>query len=106
LIYWNHGSLALKIEVVGERQVPMSTAELVAEIKRLSNAERLKVIEATTALVREDLIAQASHPREERANRMRAAALQAKLLYEPGGEMTEWTAIDGEEVLDDSTIKG
>ena len=34
---------------------------------------------------------------------MRAAALALRDLYEPGGELTEWTALDGEEVLDDTT---
>ena len=81
----------------------MSTAELVEEIKRLSNADRLKIIEAATALVREDLIAETAQRRSEAAQRMRAAALEAKELYEPGGELADWTALDGEEVLDDST---
>lgn len=79
----------------------MSTAELIKEIELLSNPDRLKVIEATTALVREDLIAENVRRRADRAQRMRAAALEAKDLYEPGGELTEWTVLDGEEVLDD-----
>ena len=34
---------------------------------------------------------------------MRAAALKVQSLYEPGGELTEWTALDAEDFLDDST---
>ena len=63
----------------------MSTAELMQEIKRLSNAERLKVIEAATALIRDDLIAQNTRPPANADQRMRAAAAQAKEFYEPGG---------------------
>lgn len=80
----------------------VSTADLVQEIKRLSNPDRLKIIEAATALVREDLIAESAQRREDAAQRMRAAALEAKELHEPGGELAEWTALDAEEVLDDS----
>ena len=32
---------------------------------------------------------------------MREAALKLKSFYEPGGELTEWTVLDGEEFLDD-----
>lgn len=80
----------------------MSMTELVQEIRRMSNPERLKLIETATALVREDLNTQAARRREDSAQRMRAAALEAKELYEPGGELAEWTILDGEEVLDDS----
>jgi hypothetical protein len=75
----------------------MSTAELIEEIKRLGIPDRLKIIEATTALVREDLVAGS----DGASLRMRAAALEAKSLYEPGGELAEWSDLDGEEVLDD-----
>jgi hypothetical protein len=80
----------------------MSTAELIQEIKRLSNPDRLKIIEAATALIREELVVETARHREDVASRMRAAAIQAQALYEPGGELTEWTDLDGEEVLDDS----
>jgi hypothetical protein len=80
----------------------MSTAELVQQLKHLSNPERLAVIEAATRLIREDLSAQTASAREEQDRRMRAAALVLKDFYEPGGELTEWTSLDAEEVLDDS----
>ncbi|HSZ56770.1 MAG TPA: hypothetical protein VK797_13970 [Tepidisphaeraceae bacterium] len=80
----------------------MSMTELVREIRRISNAEHLTLIETATALVREDLNTQAARRREDTAQRIRSAALEAKELYEPGRELAEWTILDGEEVLDDS----
>lgn len=58
----------------------------------MTDSNRLKIIEAARALIR-----------EERDRKMEAAALTVKDLYEPGGEVTEWTALDGEEVLDDTS---
>lgn len=80
----------------------MSTAELVEQLRHLSNPERLEVIEAATRLVREDLSAQVITARVEQERRMRAAAQAVKDLYAPGGELTEWTSLDAEEVFDDS----
>jgi hypothetical protein len=37
----------------------MSTAQLLEQLKHLSNSERLEVIEAATRLLREDLVARA-----------------------------------------------
>jgi hypothetical protein len=79
----------------------MSAREVIEQLKSLSNPERLAIIEAATRLVRDDLGSPIENAREERNQRMRAAALAVKDLYEPGGELTEWTALDGEEVLDD-----
>lgn len=75
----------------------MSTAELLGQLKQLSNAERLVVIEAATRLVREDLAASEADPRTEQERRLRDAATRLADLYQPGGELTEWTALDGED---------
>lgn len=64
----------------------MSTADLLEQLKQLSNPERLAVIEAVTRLVREDLSGQTGTTREEQDRRMRTAAMALKDLYEPGGE--------------------
>ncbi len=64
----------------------MSAAEVVEQLKCMSNAERLAVIEAATRLVRETLPMQGPDQREERRSRMRAAALAVKDLYEPGSD--------------------
>jgi hypothetical protein len=78
----------------------MSTLELLEQLKHLSNTERLAVIEAATRLVQEDLTAQAAVVRAEKDRRMRQAALGIKDLYEAGGELTEWTDLDAEDILD------
>jgi hypothetical protein len=79
----------------------MSTSQLVEELKHLSNTERLEVIEAATRLVREDLGPNASSAPAERDRRMREAAARLKDLYELGGELTEWTALDSEDFTDE-----
>jgi len=81
----------------------MGTADLVAGLKGLSNTERLAVIEAATRLIQEDLMAATRREHhDEQDGRLRAAAEALKDLYAPGGELTEWTALDGEEVYDDT----
>jgi hypothetical protein len=44
---------------------------------------------------------QAALKLEAEEHHMRAAAIALKDLYEPGGELTEWTSMDAEEILDD-----
>jgi hypothetical protein len=90
---------ALSLIPCGERA--MSTTEVLEQLKRMTNAERLEVIEAATRLLREALGEQTMNPREDQERRLRASALALKELYKPGGEMTEWTSLDGEEFLDD-----
>ena len=79
----------------------MSTVELVEQLKQLSNAERLEVIEAATRLVRDNLTSPVAEERAERDRRMREAASRVNDLYEPGGELTEWTALDSEDFADE-----
>jgi hypothetical protein len=69
----------------------MSTAEVLEQLKHLSNAERLAVIEAASRLIRQDLLAGPSDPHAAQDRRMRDAALALKDLYEPGDYLTEWT---------------
>jgi hypothetical protein len=80
----------------------VSTTEIIRELRRLNNSERLLVIEAATHLIRDDLLTASSNPREQQDRRLGAAAKALKELYEPGGELTEWTSLDGEEILDGS----
>lgn len=75
----------------------MSTAELIEALRHIDNADRLAVIEAATRLVREELDAG-----QRREARMREKATALKDLYEPGGELTEWTSLDAEEFIDES----
>jgi hypothetical protein len=71
----------------------VSTAQFVEHLKRLSNAERLEVIQVATRLVREDLGPTMTTAPSEKDQRMREAAARVKDLYEPGGELTEWTQL-------------
>ena len=79
----------------------MSTLELLNHLKHLSNVERLTVIEEATRLVREGLSTSVPSERAVQDRRMQAAALGVKDLYEPGGDLTEWTSLDSEDVADD-----
>ena len=74
----------------------MSTTKLVEELKRLTNPERLAVIEAATRLIREDLTSEQVQARADLEKRLQTAALAVKDLYQPGGELTEWTDLDAE----------
>jgi hypothetical protein len=38
--------------------------------------------------------------REEQEQRLRASALALQDLYQPGGELMEWTRLDGEEIIE------
>jgi len=79
----------------------MSTAQVLEQLRHLSNAERLEVVEAATRLVRDTLVSGPPDPRAEGDRRMRAAAASIRDLYEPGGDLTEWTALDSEDFADD-----
>ena len=79
----------------------MSSSKVLEQLKALSNTERLAVIETATRLIREDLSTGAAKSKAEVDKRLQQAALAIKDLYEPHGELTEWTSLDGEEILDD-----
>jgi hypothetical protein len=88
--------------VIAAKDLTMSTAQIIKQLEQLSNPERLAVIEAATQLVRADLLAESSAVCQEQNQRLQAAAMALKDLYEPGGELTEWTSLDAEEIIDGS----
>jgi hypothetical protein len=77
----------------------MSTTELLDSLKLMSDEQRLEVIETATRLIRHNL--QAGDSNRDQDRRMRDAASRLQDLYNPGGEMSEWTALDGEELAVD-----
>jgi predicted nuclease with RNAse H fold len=79
----------------------MSTAQLLEHLRQLSDVERLEVIEVATRLIRDNLAASTTDAAMDEDRRLRAAAAAAKDLYEPGGELTEWTALGAEEFVDE-----
>lgn len=76
----------------------MTTMEIVEELKKLTTTERLAVIEAALNLIREDL-QQVKEPlaRRERKEQLVAAAEALLPDYTAGGELTIFTALDGED---------
>jgi len=79
----------------------VSSSELLEQLKHLSNADRLVVIETATRLIRDELSLKSSKAKQDEDQRLQAAALAVKDLSERGGELTEWTSLDAEEILDD-----
>ena len=76
----------------------MTQTEILEEIKKLTAAERLTIIEAALRLIREDL-QQVAQPltRIERKRQLAAAAEALLPDYSAGGELTAFTALDGED---------
>ena len=70
------------------------------QLKERAQAAGQDVAGFVEQLIAEELAAPPSRDPADRDRRLRAAALAAKHLYEPGGELTEWNALDGEEILD------
>jgi hypothetical protein len=79
----------------------MSALEILDRLKDLSNPERLAVIETASRLIREELAGPARLAREQ-DRRLAHPAAAAIDLYEPGGELTEWMALDAEDFKDES----
>jgi len=74
----------------------MTNTEIIDQLKQLTTAERLAVIEAATRLIREDL----SQPRvkENAANAQLAQAAKELLAdYQSDKELTAFTSLDGED---------
>ncbi|MBM4047799.1 MAG: hypothetical protein FJ279_22065 [Planctomycetes bacterium] len=72
----------------------MTQSEIVDALKKLTATERLTIIEAALRLTHQDL-------QQARAERTRRLAVAAKALlpdYSAGGELTAFTALDGEDV--------
>lgn len=73
----------------------MTNREIIDQLKQLTTAERLAVIEAATRLIREEL----SHfDADEKAEDQEMALAAAALLadYQSDPELTAFTSLDGE----------
>ena len=67
----------------------------VEQLRHLSNAERLEVVEAANTLVRDYACFRPAGPKEQKViASCELAAASVRDLYEPGGDLTEWTALD------------
>lgn len=72
----------------------MTNSEIIAQLKQLTTAERLAVIEAATRLLREDV----SQPEVNKSSEDEQLARAAKALlvdYQSDLELTVFTSLDG-----------
>jgi hypothetical protein len=77
----------------------MTQVEILEELRKLSPADRLSIIEAALHLIRED-IQHFEQPstRSERKRQLVEAAQALLPDYLEGGELTVFTVLDGEDV--------
>jgi hypothetical protein len=74
----------------------MTNSEIIEQLKQLTTAELLAVIEAATRLIREDLSQpEASENAEDKQLAQAAKALLAD--YQSDRELTAFTSLDGED---------
>jgi len=74
----------------------MTNIEILEQLKNLSAAERLKIVEATVHQLREDLEGPGSQGVEEASARLARAAEALLGDYSNDRELTAFTALDGE----------
>ena len=75
----------------------MTRTEIVEELRKLTSAERLTIIEAALRLIREDLQHVEQPLTRIEIRRQLTAAAEALLPdYAAGGELTTFTVLDGE----------
>jgi hypothetical protein len=76
----------------------MIQSEILAELERLTMAERLAVAEAALHLIRKDIQKAEQSPAQMDREKQLAAAAEALLTdYETDDELTAFTALDGED---------
>jgi len=76
----------------------MTQVQILEELKKLTPAERLSVIEAALHLIREDIRQMQQPSKQTERTRQLAAAAEALLPdYTAGGELTVFTDLDGED---------
>lgn len=76
----------------------MTHVEILEELKKLTTAERLVIMEAALRLIREDLQPASSLvSREEKKQQLVAAAEALLQDYQAGDDLTAFTALDSED---------
>ncbi len=78
----------------------MSVTEIERELKKMTNAERLFVIEIATQLVRGTLEDKSKSPLAEKRRKLKKSVEIMQPEYARDKELTAMTALDGEEFLD------
>ncbi|MGH8007357.1 MAG: hypothetical protein ACREQ3_10135 [Candidatus Binatia bacterium] len=76
----------------------MTQVEILEELKKLTAADRLTVVETALRLIREDLHLMEYPPTPAEKKQQLVAAAQALLSdYQAGGELMAFTALDSED---------
>jgi hypothetical protein len=76
----------------------MTQVDVLAELKKLSTTERLRVAEEALQLVRQELeLVQSVEARSGQRQQLAAAAAALRDDYAAGGELMAFTALDGED---------
>jgi hypothetical protein len=76
----------------------MTHTDVLAELRKLSTTERLRVAEEALQLVRQELeLVQSVGGRSGQRQQLAAAAAALRDDYTVGGELTAFTALDGED---------
>lgn len=76
----------------------MTQTDILEELKKLTNAERLAIAEAALRLIRDELEQEAHLDRSAARRRQLEAAARALLAdYTEDGELTAFTSLDGED---------
>ncbi|MFI5398241.1 MAG: hypothetical protein ACHQ9S_22110 [Candidatus Binatia bacterium] len=76
----------------------MTHTDVLAELKKLSATERLRVAEEALQLVRQELeLVQSVEARSRQRQQLATAAAALRDHYAVGGELTAFTALDGED---------
>ena len=74
----------------------MLQTKMIKELNKLTNTERMTIIEASLHLIRND-INMAKHPRTDKKRQLSRAAKALLADYSEDGEMTIFTSLDGED---------
>lgn len=74
----------------------MTNSEIIAQLKQLTTAERLAVIEAATRLIREDL-SQLEWNEKPGDDELALAAAALLADYQSDQDLTAFTSLDGED---------
>jgi hypothetical protein len=95
----HHAESKITVALTGQNlKKNMTQMEILEGLKKLTNTERLTIIEAALHLIREDL-QQVEQPlaRTERRQQLAAAAEAILPDYAAGGELTIFTVLDSED---------
>jgi len=78
----------------------MSVVEIESELQKMTNTERLFVIEIATKLIGKDMNGKRRLSLEEKRARLRQSAEMMATEYKTDKELTVLTELDGEDFID------